>query len=72
MLGTFRSSGPNNIIEVGIQSIPIVGYRRRVIKGILNRLFRKKTVDLNLLNITIVKGFYINIVLEALLHKKGL
>jgi hypothetical protein len=72
MAGTFRSSGLNNIVEAGTQSIPIVGRRIRLIKGILNRLNSPKTVNLKLLNIVVVEGFYINIVSEALLRKKGL
>jgi hypothetical protein len=70
--GTFRSSGLNNIVEAGTQSIPIVSRRTRLIKGILNRLNSPKTVNLKLLNIAVVEGFYINIVSKALLHKKGL
>jgi hypothetical protein len=70
--GTFRSSGLNDIVEAGTQSIPVVGRRIRLIKGILNRLNSPKTVDLKLLNIAVVEGFYTNIVSEALLRKKGL
>jgi hypothetical protein len=72
MAGTFRSSGPNNIVEAGTQSIPVVSRRIRLIKGILNRLNSPKTVNLKLLNIVVVEGFYTNIVSEALLRKKGL
>jgi hypothetical protein len=70
--GTFRSSGPNNIVEAGTQSIPVVGRGIRLIKGILNRLNGPKTVDLKLSNIAVVEGFYANIVSEALLREKGL
>jgi hypothetical protein len=72
MAGTFRSSGLNDIVEVGTQSIPVVGRGIRLIKGILNRLNSPKTVDLKLLNVAVVEGFYANIVSEALLREKGL
>ncbi len=72
MAGTFRSSGPNNTVEAGTQSIPVVGRRIRLIKGILNRPNGPKTVDLKLLNVAVVEGFYTNIVSEALLREKGL
>jgi hypothetical protein len=72
MAGTFRSSGPNNIVEAGTQSIPVVGRGIRLIKGILNGLNSPKTVDLKLLNVAVVEGFYANIVSEALLREKGL
>jgi hypothetical protein len=72
IISTFRSSSLNNIVEVGTQSIPIVSYKTRLIKGILNRLNSLKIVNLKLLNIIVVKGFYINIISKALLFKKGL
>jgi hypothetical protein len=40
-------------------------------KGLLNGTKGRK-VDLILLNVAIVKGFLVNIVLKALLYKKGL
>jgi hypothetical protein len=72
MAGTFRSSGPNDIVEAGTQSIPIVGRGIRLIKGILNGPNSPKTVNLKLLNIAVVEGFHANIVSEALLREKGL
>ncbi len=70
--GTFRSSGPNDIVEAGTQSIPVASRGTRLIKGVLNRPNRAKTVDLKLSNIVVVEGFYANIVSKALLRDKGL
>jgi hypothetical protein len=72
MAGTFRSSGPNDTVEAGTQSIPVVGRGIRLIKGILNGPNGPKTVDLKLSNIAVVEGFHANIVSEALLREKGL
>jgi hypothetical protein len=47
-------------------------HRSLVLRHILNRLNSPKTVNLKLLNIVVVKGFYINIISKALLRKKGL
>jgi hypothetical protein len=70
--GTFKSSDPNNTVEAGTQSIPVASRGTRLIKGVLNRPNRAKTVDLKLSNIVVVEGFYTNIVSEALLRDKGL
>jgi hypothetical protein len=48
----------------------IIRHNTRTFKGLFNKRDSKR-VNLVLRNIVIVKGFYINIVLEALLFKKG-
>jgi hypothetical protein len=60
-----------NIIEASITLLPILRHSTCTFKGLLNRIKRRK-VNLILLNVTIIKGFLINIILKALLYKKGL
>jgi hypothetical protein len=45
--------------------LPIIGRGTRVLKGLLNRARGKGTEDFTLIDIVIIKGFYINIVSEA-------
>ena len=42
-----------------------------MIKNTLNRVAGLLSKDLNLINIVVIKGFYINIILEAKLLKSG-
>jgi hypothetical protein len=58
-------------VEASTTSLPILGRGTRTFKGLLNGTEGKK-VDLMLLDVAIVKGFLVNIVLKALLYKKGL
>jgi hypothetical protein len=60
-----------NIIEANTTLLSILGYSTYIFKELLNRIKGKK-IDLIFLNITIIKGFLINIVLKAFLYKKGL
>jgi uracil phosphoribosyltransferase len=60
-----------NIIKASITLLPILRRGTCTFKGLLNKTKSKK-VNLILLNIAIIKGFLINIVLEALFYKKGL
>ena len=55
-------------MQVGSFSLPILRYRERVLKKVLNSSNSKNIIDLKLKNIVIVKGFYINIILIVLLH----
>ena len=43
----------------------IIGRGTRVFKGLLNKARGKDIKDLTLINIIIIKGFYMNIVSEA-------
>ena len=55
-------------MQVNSFSFPILRYRERVLKKVLNNLNSKNIIDLKLKNIVIVKGFYINIILMVLLR----
>jgi hypothetical protein len=60
-----------NTVEASTTSLPILRRGTRTFKGLLNGTEGKK-VDLILFNVAIIKGFLVNIVLKALLYKKGL
>jgi hypothetical protein len=68
---SFIKSLVTNIIEASITSLLVLRCSTCTFKGLLNGIKGKK-VDFILLNIAIIKGFLINIVLKALLYKKGL
>jgi hypothetical protein len=68
---SFIKSLVTDTVEASIISLPILGRGTRTFKGLLNKTKGRK-VDLILLNVAIIKGFLINIVLKALLYKKGL
>jgi hypothetical protein len=68
---SFIKSLVTNTVKASIILLPILGRGTRTFKGLLNRIKGKK-VDLILFDIIIIKGFLINIVLKALLYKKGL
>jgi hypothetical protein len=60
-----------NTIKASTTLLPILKHSTYTFKGLLNRIKGKKA-DLILFDITIIKGFFINIVLKALFYKKGL
>jgi hypothetical protein len=68
--GTFIKVKIDNYIETGITSLPITGYNTHIIKNIVNRSSGLYIKDLILYNITVIKGFYINIISEACLAEK--
>ncbi len=68
----FRKLGVSDFVKAGIQTIPIIRQGTRIIKNCLLGKTGVNTQDLVLSNIVVVEGFYINIVLEALLLKAGL
>ncbi len=70
--GLFRKLGITDFVNTGTQSILIISRGLRVIKNYLVREKGPNTQDLVFLNIIVIEGFYINIVLEALLLKAGL
>ena len=70
--GTFKEAQPNDVIYTRTASFPIVGTRRYILCNILDSKKGPNIEDLILEDITIVEGFYINIVLEACLTKVGL
>ena len=65
---TFVLFKNNNIVQVSSFSFPILRYREKVLKKVLNSLNNKNIIDLKLKNIVVVKGFYINIILMVLLY----
>ena len=65
---TFVLFKNNNIVQVSSFSFPILRYKERVLKKVLNSLNSKNIIDLKLKNIVVIKGFYINIILIVLLH----
>ncbi len=68
----FRKLGVSDFVKAGTQTIPIIRRGTCIIKNCLVGKTGINTQDLVLLNIVVVEGFYINIVLEALLLKAGL
>jgi len=57
-------------VKAGVLSISIFKFDKRTIKNLLNRAWGLSMEDLVLLEVVLVEGFYINIVLEALLLEK--
>ncbi len=57
----------NKSIKARLSVLLILGYKTHIIKRILNSALGLIIADLILKNIIIVKGFYINIILEAYL-----
>ena len=64
-LRSFIKAAYNKCIEASSFSFLILGYSKRVIKKALNSVASLNLKDLALLDIIIVKGFYINIIFEA-------
>ena len=58
------------IIKVRSLSLLITNRDTRIIKSILNK--KNNKVNLELINIIIIKGFYINIIFKIILYKKGI
>jgi hypothetical protein len=52
-------------IKVGLFNLPIISRRTRVLKELLDRDYKEGIKDLILINIAIIKGFYINIIFKA-------
>jgi hypothetical protein len=67
----FKPARPHKFVEYRSSSLLITSKGKKMIKLILNIAQELKTKDLELNNITVIKGFYINIVLEACLLKTG-
>ena len=64
-LGSFTKASYNKCIEAGSLSLLILRYSKKVIKKALNSAISLNLKDLTLLDIIIVKGFYINIISKA-------
>jgi hypothetical protein len=59
------------VIKVKTFILLIIRHSTYIFKGLFNKRDEKR-VNLMLCNIIIIKGFYINIVLEAFFFKKGI
>jgi hypothetical protein len=70
-LRSFIKVAYNECVEAGSFSLLILGYSKRVIKKVLNSVISPNSEDLTLLDVVVVKGFYINIISEARLNKVG-
>jgi hypothetical protein len=68
-LRSFTKVAYNKYIKAGSFSFLILRYSKRVIKKVLNSITSLNSEDLTLLDIIIIKGFYINIISEARLNK---
>jgi hypothetical protein len=64
-LKSFTKAAYNKCIKAGSFSLPILRHSKKVIKKVLNSVASLNLEDLTLLDIIIVKGFYINIISEA-------
>jgi hypothetical protein len=62
----------NDSVLTGTDSYIIIRRGRRILKRFLNRINGPKTEDLVLKDITVIKGFYINIISKKLLRNKGI
>ena len=67
--GSFVPERPRHTVKAGNSSLPILDRGTCTIKSILNG--KKGKVDLVLNDMAIMEGFHVNIVLEALLRKRG-
>jgi len=67
--GTFVKECPGYTVKARTSSFPIIGHGTCTIKSILNG--KNGKVNLVLRDVTVVKGFHVNIVFKALLYKKG-
>ena len=63
---TFVLFKNNNIVQASSFFFPILKYKEKVLKKVLNSLNNKNIIDLKLKNIVIIEGFYINIILMVL------
>jgi hypothetical protein len=68
-LKSFTKVAYNKCIKANSFSFPILRRNKRVIKKVLNSIVSLNLKDLTLLNVIIIKGFYINIISEARLNK---
>jgi hypothetical protein len=67
--GSIVKSSLDNAVESGTQILPVLERGRRLFKNALYRENRRFTEDLELVDIAVVEGFYVNIVAEAALLK---
>jgi hypothetical protein len=63
--GSFIKAITNKSVKAGLSALLILGHRTRIIKRTLNSASGPIIADLILKNVTIVKGFHVNIISEA-------
>jgi hypothetical protein len=68
-LKSFIKVAYNKCIKANSFSLLILRYNKKVIKKALNSIANLNLKDLILLNVIIIKSFYISIVFEAWLNK---
>jgi hypothetical protein len=68
--GSFVKSPVKSVVEARTFMLLITRHGTRTFKGLFNKRDGKR-VNLVLRDVVVVKGFHVNIVLEALLFKKG-
>jgi len=68
-LSSFIKALYNKCIEASSFNFLIIRYSKKVIKKTLNSITSQNIKDLTLLDIIIIKGFYINIIFKARLNK---
>ena len=68
-LKSFTKVAYNKCVKASSFSLLILGYSKKVIKKALNSIASLNLEDLVLLDIIVIKGFYINIISEARLNK---
>jgi hypothetical protein len=61
----------NKSVKAGLFTLLILGHRTYIIKRTLNSALGPIIINLILKNITIIKGFHVNIILEAYLRELG-
>jgi small nuclear ribonucleoprotein (snRNP)-like protein len=66
--GTFIKECPRHTVKARTSSLSIINRDTRTIKSILNG--KNDKVNLVLRDVTVIKGFHVNIVFKALLYKK--
>ena len=64
-LKSFIKVAYNKCIKAGSFSFLILRYNKKVIKKVLNSVTSLNLENLTLLNIIVIKGFYINIIFKA-------
>ena len=69
---TFIKVTISNRINIGTLSLLIIRYGTRVFRNYFNRVDIKGPRNLTLTRVAVVEGFYVNIILEALLYKAGI
>jgi hypothetical protein len=67
----FIKSSINKSVKAGLSALLIIKRGTYIIKRALNSKLRIAIANLILKNVAIIKGFYINIILEAYLLKLG-